>query len=354
MRAEVLLWLALISVASCGETHGMLAADGGERGSREAGAAPDAGMSVVDAAAADAGARTAGSGSPRPAAVGLPTKIVVENVGRDAIVLEPNCGAKWWKLYRNGEELDVTSYCTTPCDRSLPQGCPAICRQTTKLLVSGATKTFEWDGTIVVGSVCQEFLALEKSTELVAKVCWDTALPWSAAPECASASFKYGDAQVVVEAKKEERAPRTTKLVLTNTGDQAVEITAEVCGGQAVFETDRAAQASLGLGCQCFCESATPDGICSPHECGTCAADVVKQLNAGESFEYVWDQRLFSRLHGLACWSSYTLAPEDMVTIRGCWRAAGGGKEECATRVVKGFDARVDFDTGGVQIDAGL
>lgn len=368
MRARSWLYLVVALAAGCGATHGMSAADGGT--SR----AQSGGRAAVDAHAMDAGEATANAGAggatpARPPVVGLPTSIVVENVGRQAILLDPDCGAVWLKLYRAGVELDITRYCDTPCDRTLPQGCPAICQTTSKVLPPRARKTFAWSGVFslrALGQSCEEYLTPEKSTDLTATVCWDTMLPWSAAPECASATFKYGEtAELVIRAQREEVTPRTTKLVLTNTLDRPVEIDAEVCGNQAVFGTEKNVQGSLGVGCICSCESQQSDGQCWPPACGACAPNVVQQLKPGESFEYAWDQHLWNQPSAERCWMNYALAPDDALPIRACWREAGaspvpsdpgvpGSASDCKTLMVKGTDKRVTFATGEAEVDAGL
>src|SRR4051812_23564714 len=94
--------LALLALAAgCGETHSLRAADGGTRSAQQdsrgdrSGRYPsvDAGEGGPDAETADATSRPgAQAAAPVP---GHATNIVVENVGSDAIVLSPDCGAVW-------------------------------------------------------------------------------------------------------------------------------------------------------------------------------------------------------------------------------------------------------------------
>ncbi|HKU41149.1 MAG TPA: hypothetical protein VJR89_23465 [Polyangiales bacterium] len=274
-----------------------------------------------------------------------PTSIVVENIGAEAIVLHPDCGAVWVEIRRGDEALDVTWYCKTMCDPPRHGGCPAICLTTDKLLVPGARKTFEWDGTFFQQQgTCHASEVPEQSTELTATVCWDALLPWSAAPECASASFEYGVAtEVVVRAQREPVQPRTTTLQLTNRRDTPIEIIAEHCSSQGVFSTDVGTTSSLAPGCICSCNDAAPDGQCSLPACGTCAPDVVKVLQPGQAFEYEWDQHVWHRPVS-TCSSEYALSPEDAVAMRACWRASPMAQVECAKRTVKSSDTRVAFE----------
>lgn len=329
-------YLVLILMMACSSSH-RESAPGAAAGAKSERSA-DAGASV-DAGAAD---------EPKPVMRSKPhpTKIVIENAGKEAIFLNTTCSGLWASLEQDGQNLEIDPYCKTSCDTPHIGGCPAICLEADRLLVPGERETFEWDGVVLEKSAsCYAPSHPVTSTVLTARVCWHSPLASSGGQSaCASTSFPYADvAGVVVRAEPSEMPARKSRLVLRNTQDHPIEINRESCGAQAVFGLESSDTYLYAFCNVCECSAAPNRGCGPPPACGTCAPPVMELLQPGATFEFAWDQQLWYTPVKI-CSVRHTLQPGDAVGMRACWREPGSGDTKCSSRRVNWSDDIVTFE----------